>query len=498
MSKDYNKEIGYETLLSDFKRYQKQTPRGVGMAKKGQNIYLQFKTPNTARKQYACNCSFSLDGMVDALRKCHKVSEALKSFTSEVEFWSWYDKEIKQESQLADDRLTFGEAIAVVENDFWSRLSRTKQPRDKNNPSDVSSWNRTYGDFFRYLPTGKIVNLSDIQTVILYQKKGTRNYGYAVSAMKKLVRINKRNDLLNELEDIEVTQTEFLDLQTINVADFLDWRNKVLGITEQLHCLADIDTRKAWMWVFSIQITYALRLNEVFAIKNLTEPYVTKDGEPIAALNNFDDTKNLIYIGDKTNLGSKVKTGSRIARPLIPPKYPDLIERLEIKYPLLPQNKPRSTNPDTVRRFHVKTARNYLVRWNAPFTQTHADRHLGNINGMQAGIPLEVRAISMGHTPAQNDSGYKKRRGTQTTIDLLLNSNQSAIDFVTALGEAKKLVKENESDKEIIARLLSIIYQKNEKDISKLLLTALLLLMNFKVTQALYLASGVLLVLVLL
>ncbi len=59
MSKDYTDEIGYETLLSDFSRYQKQTPRGVGMTRKGQNIYLQFKTPNTARKPYACGCTFT-------------------------------------------------------------------------------------------------------------------------------------------------------------------------------------------------------------------------------------------------------------------------------------------------------------------------------------------------------------------------------------------------------------------------------------------------------
>jgi vesicle coat complex subunit len=75
----------------------------------------------------------------------------------------------------------------------------------------------------------------------------------------------------------------------------------------------------------------------------------------------------------------------------------------------------------------------------------------------------------MGHTPAMNDSVYKKRQSTQTTIDLLLNSNSQAIDFVTALAEAKKLVEENENDKEVITRLLSIIYQKDTKAISDLL-----------------------------
>ena len=88
---------------------------------------------------------------------------------------------------------------------------------------------------------------------------------------------------------------------------------------------------------------------------------------------------------------------------------------------------------------------------------------------MQAGIPLEVRAQSMGHTPAMNDGTYKKRQSTQTTLDLYTNSNSNAIDFVTALAEAKKLVTEKPEDKEVIARLLSIIYQKDSKTITELL-----------------------------
>jgi ribosomal protein S19E (S16A) len=469
VSKDYTNEIGYETLLSDFKRYQKQTPRGVGMAKKGQNIYLQFKTPNTARKQYACGCSFTLDGMVDALRKSNKVAEALKSFTSETEFWQWYDKEIKQESQLADDQITFGEAIAKVEDDFWSRLSRTKRKREKGSPSDEDSWYRTYGCFYKHLPLNSVVSLEAIQKVISMQAKGSSNLTEVVRAMKKLAALAKKKDIVSTLEAIDTTQTKYIELQSVTLKDFIDWRDRTLGLTASLPTMANIKSRKAWMWTFSVQMIYALRINEVFAIKNLTEPYKTKDGVVIPALNNPDNTSNLIYIGDRTILGTTVKTGHRIARPNIPPTCPDLIERLEIKMPLLPDNKPKSKSSSTIRRFYAKTAREQLIRWNAPFTQTHADRHLGNINGMQAGISQEVRAQSMGHTPAMNDSVYKKRQSTQTTIDLLLNSNQSAIDFVTALAEAKKLVKENESDKEIIARLLSIIYQKNEKDINKLL-----------------------------
>ena len=469
MSKNYTGEIGYESLLSDFSRYQKQTPRGVGMTRKGQNIYLQFKTPNTARKPYACNCTFTLDGMVDALKKSNKVAEALKDLASEANFWQWYEKEIKQESQLVDDRLTFEEAVKKVEDDFWSRPDRRKKKRNKSNPSHVQSWNVTYGNYYRHLPLNETINLQKIEKVISRWKKGTKLYGEVVSAMRKLARLNKQKEVLLALEELDTLQTEFLELQTIDLEQFIEWKNKTEGITSTLHKNSRIDVRKAWLWVFSTQIVYALRISEVFAIKNLFEPYVTKDGVSIPALNDPDNTDNLIYIGEETAIGTTVKTGSRLARPQIPPKYPDLIDRLSVKTPLVPSNKPESKNTSTLTKFYAKEARKKLVKWNAPFTQTHADRHLGNINGMQAGISLEVRAMSLGHTPAQNDSGYKNRIGTQTKIDLLLNSNQNAIDFVTALTSVKNLVKSEPESRAIAAKILSIIYQKDKDEILTLL-----------------------------
>ena len=146
-----------------------------------------------------------------------------------------------------------------------------------------------------------------------------------------------------------------------------------------------------------------------------------------------------------------------------------MLEILDIKNPVLPTNKPRSKSADTVRKFYCNKATEQLGRWNTPTTEIHAFRHLANVNGMQAGIPLEVRAQSMGHTPAMNDSIYKKRQSTQTTIDLLTNSNSNAIDFVTALAEAKKLVNEDESKRDFTAQLLSTIYQKNQSNIIKLI-----------------------------
>ena len=196
---------------------------------------------------------------------------------------------------------------------------------------------------------------------------------------------------------------------------------------------------------------------------------LAKGGGNIYALNDSNNTSNLIYVGEKTLIGTTVKTGSRIARPSIPPKCPDLMSRLDIKKPLLPNIRPTTKNHDRIRSFYSSSATKALARWDAPTTETHALRHLANINGIQAGIPQEVRAQSMGHTVQMNEQVYKKRQSTQTTIDLLLNSNSNAIDLVTALTEAKKLVLDNPEDRKIIARLLSIIYQKDSETMDTLL-----------------------------
>jgi hypothetical protein len=469
VSKDYNFEIGYETLQKEWELQKKRAPRGVTLVKGGNNIYLQFKTPNTSRSKYKCACTFSIGGMHEAIRKSHLVKSKLTSLASEVEFWNWYKKEIEEEQQLADDRLTFGEATAKVENDFWSRPDRRRRERNKHNPSDISSWNDTYGRFYKHLPSDKIITIQDVKKTIDKWKRGTKTYKGVVSAMKKLAIMSHRKDIYNELDNLDITQTEYKDLHNATLKDFLDWRDKTLGVTTELHPNVHLSTRKAWLWVFSMQVVYGLRIHEVFAIANAFESYVTKDGVVIPALNDLDNSENVLVLGAETLMGTTTKTGYRLSRPQVPPKYPNLIKELEIKKPLFPVNKPRSSSADTIRKFYCNKATEQLRRWNAPTTETHAFRHLANINGMQAGIPQEVRAQSMGHTVQMNDGTYKKRQSTQTTLDLYNNSNQNAIDFVTALAEAKKLVKSHPENKDFAAKLLSVIYQKNTSEIIELL-----------------------------
>ena len=469
MGTDYNYEVGYETLQTEFRKCQKLTPKGVSLQnKRNKTIVLKFKI-NNEPKSKGCNCLYTLKGIEDALIKSHKVAKALKTITSQIEFDAWYEKEILEANQIVDDRITFAEAIKKVEDDFWSRSDRRKRKRDRSNPSDLSSWYDTYGRFYKWLDSNEEVSLSQINHVISKWSKGTKTYQGVVSAMKKLAETNRRKDIYEELSTLDVSQTEFKEMQNATLKDFLDWRNKTLGITQELDKRCHLEVRKAWLWVFSIQVVYGLRIHEVFAIANAFEAYTTKDGVTILALNDDENTDNIIVLQNKTLIDTTTKTGYRLARPIIPPKYPNLLEMLDIKTPLIPTNKPRSKSADTIRKFYCNKATEQLRRWNAPTTETHAFRHLANVNGMQAGIPLEIRAQSMGHTPSMNDSTYKKRQSTQTTIDLLLNSNTNAIDFVTALVEAKKLVKEQPANQEVIVKLLSIVYQKNIKDINDLL-----------------------------
>ncbi|MDJ0535361.1 MAG: hypothetical protein QNJ70_23220 [Xenococcaceae cyanobacterium MO_207.B15] len=229
MSKNYNHEIGYESLLTDFKRYQKQSPRGVGLTRKNGNIYLQFKIGSTNRKQYSCNCSFTLDGMVSALSKAHKVADALKQFTSESEFWEWYDREIKEVGKIENDLLTFRDAIAVVEDDFWKRKDRRGNKRIKGHPSHERSYRETYGRFYGYLPQHKVINLKDIITTLNRWQQGSKTYKDAMSAYRGLVRKNDYDNIYKELKKIDSKQTEFRECQTITLEDFMEWRDRILS-----------------------------------------------------------------------------------------------------------------------------------------------------------------------------------------------------------------------------------------------------------------------------
>lgn len=465
-----NHLIGYEKLLSLFRDIQSQCPKGVGLKKETKSsstyILLQFKLGDK-RVAKSCNCTFTEIGIIQSLEKALKVSEALSIFTSEIEFNEWYEETILGKNVIKNDLITFREAIQKVEDYFWSSFTTKRQPRDRNNASHQTSWNDAYGRHFKLLPLDNPINYPDIVRVIEQKPKGTKTYKMAVRAMRKLAQINHLSSINKELEKIDITQVKFKeDLQKFTIEDFLQIKEQILNVPpndKRFH----LDSRRAWMFVFSMQVVYGLRISEVFAVQNIDKIFTTKDGITIPALNDPNNEDMIAVIGAETLLGTTTKTGYRLSIPLIPPNCPNLIEILEIRTGKLPQVSLISDNPISKRHKYAKTARTNLLNWlkGTRFTQTHALRHLANLHGIMAGVPLEKRAMSLGHSPAMNDSTYKKRRTTETTLDILTSSNSQAIPLQSAIVVAKQLGCTDEKS----IKLLAAIYNMPDNDISSFL-----------------------------
>lgn len=433
--------IGYERILDYFKQAQKECPKGVGLKKdskaKGSYITLQFKLGDK-RVNKTCGCYLTMQGITDALRKAHLVASALQSFSTETQFLSWYDDVILEKNVVKNDLMTFSEAIAKVEKEYWDGRTKRRQQRNRSSISQQYSWRCVYGDYFKLLPQDRIVNLSDIVSVVNSKKQGTKCFKNCLCAMRKLAETIGNTDLLIRLKEIDGTQTEFReDLQTLSVNEFLKLREDVLSIPDDKRY--NLESRQRWLWVFSMQVVYGFRVHEVFAVQNIDKPFRTKDGVIIPPLTEPKNTKMIAVVGDKTLLDTTTKTGYRLCVPMLPPTHHNLIERLEIRSGELPEIHSKSNNPKVIVGIYNDRARRALKRWNKGFTQSHALRHLANLNGQMAGMSQETRAKSLGHSTQMNEGTYKKRANTKTTIDLLTHSTKEAIPLSSAIGVLKQL-----------------------------------------------------------
>jgi hypothetical protein len=149
---------------------------------------------------------------------------------------------------------------------------------------------------------------------------------------------------------------------------------------------------------------------------------------------------------------------------MLPPTHPDLIEWLEIKSGKLPEIRTLSSNSKTIAGLYSDRAQNILRRWNKGFTQTHALRHLANLNGQMAGISQETRAKSLGHSLQMNETVYKRRSNTETTINLLTQSTREAIPLDSAIGVLKQLGGEAKN-----VKLVAAIYGITPDEVMELL-----------------------------
>lgn len=286
-------------------------------------VFLRFTIPTIGkptRVNWSCHCDYSVKGINDALDKAKSVSSKLSTFESLTEFKHWYDTTIKGEQKVSDDRITFSDAINKVDDYFWSLKGRVKNPNVPGYNNWMSSWEHTYGKYFKLLPPNKLFNFKDINEVI------SQNTGAAqkncIRAMVKLCDLAGFNSFSVKLKTLSLhsprpstptsPSTPHRDLQTIGIKEFINLYDAVSEYgNSNAYAKRYKESRKRWLWVFSMQVIYGMRVHEVFSIMNLDHPYRTKDGVMIPALKEKGNKEMVAVVGTYTVINTTTKTHYR-------------------------------------------------------------------------------------------------------------------------------------------------------------------------------------------
>jgi hypothetical protein len=393
-------------------------PAGINLSRRGNKTYIHFSSQTTTHSRLLPdNCSnISIERLAIWLKSNKDSVDFLKTVPIKIiEYCSLGYSDDLGTGIDKKQQITFEEAIERVRYIFWKYPNKVGRIRVQGHPSDESSWYDSYFQFFKHLPLNRNVNFTDILYVIDNKYKvGSKSRKSCLSAMKKLVKVVGISEILNQLQTVDNRQTQFSQLQTVTLDSYINWYQNILNNPPN----TNIDFF-GWLWVFSMQLIYGTRLHENFAIANMLDSFVTRDGIVIPALNDPSNRSFIIAIGDFTQAKTTTKTGFRLSRPMIPPSFPDLINFLRITDPKIPLiNSTNTISLHQRRKLYSVRARKALIKLGAPFTQSHALRHLANLNGIAAGIPQEIRALSLGHSVAVNEYTYKKRQGSCTILDI--------------------------------------------------------------------------------
>ncbi|NEO88486.1 MAG: recombinase [Spirulina sp. SIO3F2] len=306
-----------------------------------------------------------------------------------------------------------------------------------------------YANVFKLFPDSSAYpKLADFKAIISALQPGTKTHQNSVFALKRVATLSHDSRrILNYLNELDITQTEFRESQSISLEAFLSWHRSMEQKSTLYRNQNQRQSARAWLYVCAFCVVYGLRPSEAAAAKNLQAPF-TIDGIQLAAITDLKNTEKLLYLGDFTYFGASIKTGSRICLPLLrdEPLFHQLLDGVE-----LPQTKSRKCD-----RF-LGNLLDWLRNNNCPVTQSYAFRHLGNQLGEQYGISQEVRSRSLGHSPAVNQSIYKRRSNTQTTIDILTNHSRQPLGLEAAKRALSRLGFDLQSPE--VGTILRIIYQ---------------------------------------
>ncbi|MGB3533332.1 MAG: recombinase [Microcoleaceae cyanobacterium] len=450
-------------LMAFYQRKRKECPKGVSLKwQQGTQLKLQFTSPTTGKRtSKTCGTSFTEEGIIEAVAKAHKVREALDSFSKVSEFWQWYGDEILGINTLKNDLKTYREIFKEIEDKYFNgRHRNTKRKRSRAIASDISSFNSHYGvRFKRFSDWDKVPDWDEMRQVLYHNPQGTKSFKDSYRVIKAIARkAHNVKDLLSQLDEIDPSQTEYAEKQSISLSQYTSWRNQAYERAYSMANRQQGDARLNWLWVTDMAGLYGLRPSEIAAAQNLTQPY-QKDGVTVPAINDPNNKELLLVIGEFTYFGASVKTGERVINPIS--NNSQMIDELGIRNIRLPIYKPRKgVKPGTIVTGFNQQHRARLISMKCPITQVYALRHLYNQLGEMYGIPQEIRARAMGHSVQTNDSVYKRRSNFKTSIDILTKHSKQPLSYEAAIEELIRLKFDTDSPE--VKAILRVIYRLTE------------------------------------
>ena len=458
----------FSDLITFYNRKRRECPKGVTLKLHDNRLlFLQFIDPTTGKRtSRSCSVQFTEKGILEAIDKTYKVSEALKRYSTSSEFWDWYNAEIIGKNTIKNDLLTYREIFKKIEDNYFRGKNRNtgrKRERDINKPGGVSDWssfNAQYGSYFKLFPNwDNYPTWEEIKSVWDTKEPGSKTYLTFKTVALAIAELTPNNTkLLRQIKSVNATQTKYREKQSISLDDFLNWYKDQINSLESIDREDFRNSKRSWLWVASMCVLYGLRPSEVAAIKNLTESY-TKDGVTIYPLTDIKNNPDCtIIIGEFTYFGTSTKTGLRVINP-VPLKH--LWDELKIRNPLLPEYNPKpDSKPDSIAsgfdgKFYKK-----IISYKCPITQKYAFRHLYNQLLEMCGVNTSVRSRLMGHSETTNQGTYKKRRNLKTELAIINSiNNNERLPLDLDIAKTRLSTFGLDVNDETIKRVLEVIYQ---------------------------------------
>jgi integrase len=441
----------------------------IQLVRYNKSVFLQFTAPlrpgdkpsqsGRTTKQYKLGegYTWSREGLERADENARKIERKLsqKEFT-----WEWYDWEIAKKILRANDNAS--KLIAELQSDYEKHFFATHAYTTEEEINRANhNWRTAYWRYISRFNAQKLLSEKEIRRVIETTKSNTSSRNQAVSSIRNFLNFLK---LLLQYQDViysykSSTKHEKKDRYIPTDKEIED---AFFAIKPKQKCPKKyLQNFPKKQWLFGMMATYGLRDHEIWHIENLYAA-VDFDGELIPALNDPNNTTNLIVISQNT------KTGRRLAMP-VSPDGKNWIEKFDLKNPKLLEINLNVENPKQVYNNKLNP---FFKKANLKF-KPYDLRHAFNHRCEERGISTAVAALSLGHSEVMN-AQYKRHRRASRTINVLTHAIESQavitakLSLEQALTATEKIL--GDDSKETAYTLLAAIYDVSVESISELAL----------------------------